>query len=264
MKKIICLVLSIFMIIALTSCGVDIEKDGTSILVSEKWKSINSDREITLNEDGTGELKYSTSSANITNWSYENTELKFSIEDWDDGTDYYLTMSLDEESGCITLTDEYGAYLFTDVYVRESEYEKACETATEDEEILNARKRTEAVDDRIKPLLNAYGIYDYTVGKVDEEGGASLNIYSEEIEDISDSNKMSLTLDLEHVSNITDPLGGDDLEVSRVRLYPSEVSESYYCWYSSFDLKIQDIEYPGLYLVHHIFDQDLIYKYYGY
>ena len=138
-------------------------------------------------------------------------------------------------------------------------------------EYSNGMRRAEAVSEKIEPLLNEYDIYDYTVGKVyiyDYESSDNdffLELYAEEFEDLTNSEKLSLIEELEKVSNITDPLGGDNFEVHAAYVYPDKDSNYRYyrvsdsAYYALKSLGVQGAT-PGLYKSYGDGAGDLIYE----
>lgn len=121
------MILAVFMVVAIAvsmiSCGeVDLDKDGQSILVSEKWKQLGAENAFIFKDDGTGKSIISNSEIDINKWTYNNKTVSWATNDaFSEGEEKYL-LSTDASSGIITLTNVNDR---TKIFVRESNYNEA-------------------------------------------------------------------------------------------------------------------------------------------
>ncbi len=109
-------------------------------------------------------------------------------------------------------------------------------------------KRNEAVISHIEPIMNKYGISDYTVGDI-HDGYNYFKVYAEGFESLTNGNAMELLKELDQVADLTDPCGGDTITFSTVNIYPGKDADYYYYRVSTSWVKMGLSKYdtPGIY-----------------
>lgn len=88
-------------------------------------------------------------------------------------------------------------------------------------------KRNEAVIAHIKPIMTKYGITDYTVNDMNE-GYNFFSVYAEGFEQLAKKDAMSLLIELDRISDLDDPCGGEKMSFSSVNIYPGKDVDYYY------------------------------------
>lgn len=109
-------------------------------------------------------------------------------------------------------------------------------------------KRNDAVVAHIQPIMSKYGISDYSVKGI-HDGYNFFEVYAEGFENLSNGKAMDLLIELDSVSDLDDPCGGDKISFSSVNVYPGKDADYYYYRISTAWVRtgISNYKYPGIY-----------------
>lgn len=113
----------------------------------------------------------------------------------------------------------------------------------------HTKARNEALIEAIEPIMSSYDIADYSVGDIRDDGYNFFEVYAEGFEDLSKKDAMKMLIDLDKVGDIDDPLGGKDISLSSVNIYPGKDADYYYYRVTSAWVKAGKSNYtkPGIY-----------------
>ena len=115
-------------------------------------------------------------------------------------------------------------------------------------EASQTAKRNEAVIAHIKPIMNEYGITDYTVDDI-EEGYNFFEIYAEGFENLTKAEALECLIALDRISDLDDPCGKEKISFSSANVHPSKDADYYYYRISTAWVNMGKSNYtqPGIY-----------------